>query len=157
LLHRLSRHLEQPGTFDRRVALRLARTPLFRVGEGLVDAMANYLRWDDRGQAFALWRVEPGWDTAEGAEGTGVRFNYVGTADLTAAKKALKKYDLPGSALRSLTRRAAALFPPLVEVVYLDTDRRPAEPRLLAALGRQYRAHDKGGSDFNLANDRLSA
>jgi ATP-dependent helicase HepA len=149
-------HLNEPGTFDRAKALRTKGTKLFRIGEGFIDEMANYVRWDDRGQAFALWRHEPGWDPAEGAEWTGFRFNYVVSADLQFVRRVLKSFGLTKSALRSLSRRADELFPPLIEVVYLDTDLRPvADERLLAILGRPYLQRSKGGTDYNLANDRL--
>jgi ATP-dependent helicase HepA len=158
LQHRLTRHLEHPGAFDRKVALKVKGTPVFRIGEGLVDAMERYLRWDDRGQAFALWRQEPGWDVTEGAEWTGFRFDYVVTAELRAARQVLTEHGLPTSALRSLIRLADALFPPIVEVVYLDTDGRPVtDQKLLSVLCRPYRSSDKGGTDFNLAHERLPA
>ncbi len=80
LEQRLSRHLQTPGAFDRRVALRVRGTPVFRIGEGFVDAMASYVGWDDRGQAFALWRQVPEWSPAEGAEWVGFRCNYVVSA-----------------------------------------------------------------------------
>src|SRR5262249_27470770 len=63
---------------------------------------------------------------------------------------------LPVSAVRSFERRADALFPPLVEIVFLDTDCRPVtDPALLDVLTRPYIACDRGGSDYNLANERL--
>lgn len=158
LEHRLSQHLQTPGAFDRRVALRVGRTAVLRIGDGLVDTMAKYVNWDDRGQAFALWRQESTWNPADGAEWVGFRFNFVVTADLREARRALSEMGLPSAAVRSLQRRADALFPPLIEVVFLDADGRPvADEALLAILTRSYLAHDKGGSDFNLANERLSA
>ena len=158
LQHRLSRHLEHPGAFDRRIALRVRGTPVLRIGEGFVDAMASYVGWDDRGQAFALWRHWPAWSPAEGAEWVGFRFNYAVTADLREARQVLAQFGMPRSAVRSLQRRADAILPPLIEVVFLDTDGRTvADPDVLAILGRPYLAHDKGGSDYNLANERLAA
>jgi ATP-dependent helicase HepA len=158
LQHRLSRHLQCPGAFDRAVALRVEGTPILRIGEGFVDEMASYLRWDDRGQAFALWRYEQAWDTTEGAEWIGFRFNYVVSADTREARRTLKEQGLPPSAGRSLERRADAFLPPFVETVFLDTDCRPAtDANLLAVLNRPYLASNKGGSDYNLANERLEA
>ncbi len=158
LEQRLSRHLQVPGAFDRRVALRVRGTPVLRIGEGFIDAMASYVGWDDRGQAFALWRQVQEWSPAEGAEWVGFRFNYVVSADLREARRVLGELGLPRAALRSLQRRADALLPPLIEVVFLDADGRPVTaPSVLAVLGRPYLAHDKGGSDYNLANERLTA
>jgi ATP-dependent helicase HepA len=158
LQQRLSRHLQTPGAFDRKVALRVRGTPVFRIGEGFIDAIASYVGWDDRGQAFALWRRVPGWSTDEGAEWAGFRFNYVVSADLREARQALSQWGLPRTALRSLQRRADALLPPLIEVVFLDADGRPVtDPNLLSVLTRPYLTHGKGGSDYNLANERLPA
>src|SRR5271157_874163 len=117
--------LDRPGAFDRDVALRHEGTPLFRIGEVFVDAMADYVRWDDRGRAFALWRYEPGFDPREGAEWIGFRFNYIVSADLKDAGRHLLEDGLPESAIRSLERRADALFQPFAEVVFLDTDLSP--------------------------------
>jgi ATP-dependent helicase HepA len=157
LEHRLKKHLDYPGTFERAKALKNQGATLFRIGEGFIDTMAGYVRWDDRGQAFALWRADPAWDAAEGAEWTGFRFNYVVSTDLSAARRVLKAFGLPALAIRSLSRQADALFPPLIEVVYLDTDGRAVTaPKLLSILERPYLQASKGGTDFNLANDRLA-
>jgi len=157
LQRRFLPHLDRPAAFDREVALRNEGTPLFRIGDGFVDAMAEYIRWDDRGQAFALWRHEPGFDPREGAEWIGFRFNYIVSADLKEAGQLLLEDRLPESAVRSLERRTDALFQPLAEVVFLDTDLNPVtDENLLCVLERPYRAHDRRGCDYNLANERLA-
>ena len=155
LKQRFLPNLLTPGTCDRAVALRLPGTPLFRIGEGFIDEVTRYLNWDDRGQAFALWRHEPSWNADEGAEWIGFRFNYVITTDLQHAESILNSHRFPSSAIRALSRRADALFPPHVEVVYLDTDGMPPVDPILSILDRPYRSADKGGTDYNLANERL--
>jgi ATP-dependent helicase HepA len=155
---RFNPHLKVPGAFERSVALRIPGTPVLRIGEGFIDETYRYLCWDDRGQAFALWRQELTWSSAEGAEWVGFRFNYVVSTDLGASKEILKNRGLQDSSARAIARRADALFPPLVEVVYLDTDGVPPnDPNLLSILERPYLARDKGGTDHNLANKRLEA
>jgi ATP-dependent helicase HepA len=152
-------HIRTHGAFNRDTALRIPGTPVFRIGEGFIDEMIRHLRWDDRGQAFALWRHEPNWDPTDGAEWVGFRFNYVVSADLQEAKQVLKKgQGLSPSAIRALTRRADTLFPPLVEVVYVSTDGvLITDAELLAVLERPYFAYGSGGTDFNLANEGLEA
>lgn len=148
--------LDRPGAFDRDVALRHPETPVFRIGDGFVDAMAEYVQWDDRGQAFALWRHEPGFDPREGAEWIGFRFNYIVSADVKEAKQRLLEDGLPKSTVLSLERRADALLQPFTEIVFLDTDLNAVtDPSILRILERAYLAHDRRGSDYNLANDRL--
>lgn len=157
LNHRLGRHLECPGTFDRQAALGCPGVNLYRVGDGFVDTMASYVRWDDRGQAFALWRVEPSWDVAEGGEWLGFRFNYVVSANIAGARDILARFGLPPSAGRALQRQADALLPPQIEVAFLDADGRPVDDApLLAVLTRPYLAADKGGTDYSIAHDRLA-
>jgi ATP-dependent helicase HepA len=157
LEHRLKQHLDHPGTFERAKALKNQGATLFRIGEGLIDTMAGYVRWDDRGQTFALWRKDLAWDARAGAEWTGFRFNYVISTDLSATRRVLKAFGLPALAIRSLSRQADAFFPPLIEIVYLDSDGRTAtDPKLISILKRPYLQHSKGGTDFNLANDRLA-
>jgi len=36
-------------------------TTLLRPGSPLISALERVARWDDRGIAYATWRVEPGW------------------------------------------------------------------------------------------------
>lgn len=158
LKHRLSKHMQSPGAFDRCTALRIHGTPIFRIGEPFVDAMASYVGWDDRGQAFALWRHVPQWCPDEGAEWVGFRCNFMVSADLREARQVIAGFNLPRAAIRSLQRRADALLPPLAEVIFLDADGGPVtDAALLNMLGQSYLAYDKGGSDYNLANERLSA
>ena len=157
LNHRLGGHLEYPGTFNRQLAAGRSGVNLYRAGDGFVDTMASYVRWDDRGQAFALWRVEPGWDTSEGSEWLGFRFNYVVSANIAKACELLAHFGLPASATRSLQRQADALLPPQIEVAFLDSDGQPVDDAsLLAILARPYRAADKGGTDYSIAHDRLA-
>lgn len=157
LNHRLGRHLECPGTFERQAAIGRSGVNLYRAGDGFVDTMASYVRWDDRGQAFALWRVEPGWEASEGGEWLGFRFNYVVSANIAKARELLAHFGLPASAARSLQRQADALLPPQIEVAFLDSDGRPVDDApLLAILSRPYLAADKGGTDYSIAHDRLA-
>ena len=44
-----------PMTFDRQIAQRRS-VRLARLGEPLLDGLERYLRWDDRGICFAMWR-----------------------------------------------------------------------------------------------------
>lgn len=121
-ISRFDQHFAKSGTFDREAALLRPGTSIFRIGEGFVDEMSRYLDWDDRGKAFAFWRHEPGWNRNGGVEWIGFRFNYVVSTDLRSARTILEERGFQASAIRALNRRADAHLPPLVEVVYVDTD-----------------------------------
>jgi ATP-dependent helicase HepA len=144
--------LEEFGTFNRRVANQQLGAKLYRIGEKFVDALSSYIHWDDRGQAFAMWRVEETWDSGEGEEWYGFRFNYVIETNLTNYKNTTKD--------KTLQRRVDGLFPPIVESIFIDARYQPMcaveDETLLNILQRPY--NGKGGKcrDYNLAKNRLS-
>ena len=51
--------LAQPMTYDRSYAAHGKGLRLVRSGLELVDSLDRLLRWDDRGTAFATWRLDP--------------------------------------------------------------------------------------------------
>ena len=155
-----AKHIKDPGTYDRRIANQTTGTKLYRIGEGLMTILTSYVRWDDRGQAFALWRTDESWDATEGKEWFGFRFDYVVETDLSAAKEVVKNYGLDVRKLKSLKRRADALFPPLIKTVFLDT--RGGEMSIVEdeniqqILQRKYSGKSyKATRDYNLAKNRL--
>ncbi|MFH7024686.1 MAG: protein DpdE [Heteroscytonema crispum UTEX LB 1556] len=157
---RFANYTEQFGTYNRRVANQNSGIKLFRIGEGLVESLFSYIDWDDRGQAFALWRTDETWDSAEGKEWFGFRFNYVVETNLEIAKQVLIKYKLDSTQYTILKRRADALFPPIVETIFVDARKQPmsvvADEKLLNILQLPYK--DKSSNqywDYNLAKGRL--
>ncbi len=145
--------LEEFGTFDRRIANQHPSIKLHRIGEELVDALSSYIHWDDRGQAFAMWRVEESWNPEEGEEWYGFRFNYVIETDLT-------KYTDNSTRFKALQRRADGLFPPIVESLFIDARREPMraveDKKLLSILQRPYLGKGIRNRDFNIAKSRLA-
>jgi ATP-dependent helicase HepA len=106
-----------PGIFERAAALGRGGVRLYRLGDPFVDALADYILWDDRGRVFAFWRECPSWMEPPLVA---FRFDYQVSADITAARELFTQDDLRGASLQSLQRRADALFPPLPEMVCLD-------------------------------------
>lgn len=145
--------LEEFGTFNRRVANQQSGMKLYRIGEKFVDALSSYIHWDDRGQAFAMWRVEETWDAGEGEEWYGFRFNYVIETNLTNYKETNTKSKI-------LQRRVDGLFPPIVESVFIDARYEPMcaveDETLLNILKRPYKGKGSKCRDYNLAKSRLS-
>ena len=116
LVERFSTQAKKPGTYNRRVANKHSGIDLYRIGEGFTEKLASYMYWDDRGQAFAMWRHDKAWDAGEGTEWLGFRFDYTVEANLTFAKdSALNKLEI-----KTLRRRADALFPPKLETVFVN-------------------------------------
>ncbi len=119
--------LSAAGTYNRRIANRYQNNSasLYRIGEKLIDALDDYLRWDDRGQTFAMWRYDSSWAPAEGMEWFGFRFNYEVEVDLEAAKIVLKNRQGNNANYRALKRFADSLFPPRLETMFLDARYEP--------------------------------
>lgn len=153
-------YLDQFGTYNRRVANQNAGIKLFRVGEGFVEALLNYINWDDRGEAFAMWRTDSSWDAKEGKEWFGFQCNYVVEVNLRLAKQVLLDNKLDSSQFKHLQRRVDALFPPIIETIYVDGRKEPIrvveDKALLSILQRPYKdKNNNQGRDYNLAKERL--
>ncbi|MEH2380420.1 MAG: protein DpdE [Nostoc sp.] len=145
--------LEEFGTFNRSIANQQPGVKLYRIGEKFVDALSSYIHWDDRGQAFAMWRVEETWDSGEGEEWYGFRFNYVIETNLTNSTGNTTKD-------KTLQRRVDGLFAPIVESVFIDARYEPMcaveDETLLNILQRPYKGKGSKCRDYNLAKSRLS-
>jgi ATP-dependent helicase HepA len=145
--------LEEFSTFNRRIANEQPGVKLLRIGEELTDALSSYINWDDRGQAFAMWRVEETWDSAEGEEWYGFRFNYAIETNLGNQGANIAKS-------KTLQRRADGLFPPIIESVFIDARHEPMsaveDSTLLNILQRPYRGKSGQYRDYNIAKSRLS-
>ena len=106
------------------------------------------MRWDDRGSAFATWRVDPrvpGLDIAW----TGFRFCFVIEPSLEDGLSVFRTLDTHG-----LTRRAQSFLPPWTQVLYLDIGGGDPPETLLPVLSTPYHngIRDQGGRDINLAS-----
>jgi len=121
--------VKRTGTYLRAAAVARPDTRLFRIGEPLVDSLAGYIRWDDRGQTFAFWRTSP--EVAD--ESLYFRFDYVIEADTGPAELVLEtegsKFDR-----QSLQRRADAFLPPRIVTLWSAIDGTHLEDRRLVGL-----------------------
>ena len=148
-----SESLAQPMTYERRQAAYRRGLRLVRPGLELVDNIEKLLRWDDRGTAFATWRLDPRW-RGEGRDAwLGFRLVYVLEANVEAAIGRLSgEVDV-----LSLRRRMDSLLPPWT--ITLDVDTRMeqiTDPLLMEILARPYSNHadEEGRRDFNLGSRR---
>ncbi|MCC3468820.1 MAG: DEAD/DEAH box helicase [Microcoleus sp. PH2017_06_SFM_O_A] len=153
-------YCQQYGSYNRRIAHQNTDVVLYRTGEGLIDALGAYVRWDDRGQAFAMWRHDESWDAAEGKEWFGFQFNYSIQTDVQPAAQILQAQNIENYNLKALQRRADALFLPIFETVYVDARSEQMslveEAEVLAILQRGYKGKGGPNRDYNLSKNRTS-
>ncbi len=148
--------LTYPLTFSR-VRAQRARVALARVGDSFVDALAEYVGWDDRGAVAALWRWRPGAAVGRPAE-VAFRFEFVVECPTVAAVAELSADDL--SAATAVRRQADWLFPPFHISVWLDENLEEVAESAsnFAVLTEGYtKRHRDGGKDFNLNPTRWAA
>ncbi|MEG3957030.1 protein DpdE [Microcoleus sp. herbarium2] len=151
---------QRSGTYNRRISTKYPGVNLYRIGEGFVEALASYIHWDDRGQAFALWRCDESWDAGEGMEWFGFRFNYIVEANLEIAQKVLTDFGIDNNKYKALKRRTDALFPPIIETIFMDARYEPMslveDEALVNILQRPYKGKSSHPCrDYNLAKNRL--
>ena len=149
-----------PMTYERDVAAHLRGIRLVRPGLELVDSMEKMLRWDDRGTAYATWRLEPEWPGEIRGPWLGFRLIFVVEANMDAAQQVLGNVshlgDFPIS-IEGVRRRLDNLLPPWTSELYVDIQMEPVTDNyLLQVLARPYAAQlDRlGRRDFNLGSRR---
>ncbi|MCY6493400.1 protein DpdE [Leptolyngbya sp. GGD] len=149
-------YINQPGTYQRRKALQHPGTTLYRIGTGLIETLNEYIHWDDRGQAFALWRHDETWSPVEGAEWVGFRFDYVIETNLSLVDEVFQRYGWERANRLALRRRMDAIFPPMVETIFLDVRMNSVnDQNLLEILQRPYSKKRRPTHDYSLSKGRL--
>jgi ATP-dependent helicase HepA len=138
------------ASFERHVA-EAKHIELIRAGHPFVDSMESLVRADDRGTAYAMWRLVSSWRDAPRLF---FRFDFVAEADLSQAGALLESFQAAPEALR---RRAQAAFPMTYRTVWLDSDLYEVrDESLLAILEMPYSRKPRadGSSDVNIRLER---
>ena len=142
-----------PMSFHRRTACS-NEVHVARIGEPFITAMVDYIRWDDRGTSFSMWRHVPRHEMAEDPS-LFFRFDFLVEADVEPAVEALEGYDhITKEAMRL---RADGLFPPIMQTVWVDGDgRRVEDEETLEHLEMPYdqEGTKRFGRDYNLNSER---
>ena len=152
--------LATPMTYERQAAARRHGLRLVRPGLELVDNLEKMLRWDDRGTAYATWRMEPDWPGETRGAWLGFRLVFVVEANLEAAQEVLGNASIPEAlpiSLSGIKRRLDSMLPPWTAQLYVDIQMQPvSDPFLLDVLGRPYTTDPdaSGRMDFNLGSRR---
>lgn len=149
--------LATPMTYERQAAARRRGLRLVRPGLELVDNLEKMLRWDDRGTAYATWRMVPDWP---GETWLGFRLIFVVEANLEAAQEVLGNASIPETlpiSLSGINRRLDSMLPPWTAQLCVDIQMQPVvDPFLLDVLCRPYTTDPdaSGRIDFNLGSRR---
>ena len=152
--------LATPMTYERQAAARHRGLRLVRPGLELVDNLENMLRWDDRGTAYATWRMEPDWPGETRGAWLGFRLVFLVEANLEAAQEVLGNASIPEAhpiSPSGIKRRLDSMLPPWTAQLYVDIQMQPvSDPFLLNVLGRPYTTDPdaSGRMDFNLGSRR---
>lgn len=139
------------GVFDRWKLRRLPGVRLFRRGNPFVDGIEDVLELDDRGQASAIWRLDPSWTSDPEVY---FAFDFLVQADVSGALAVVG----PGPGYEAAARRRAdSAFPPFAKRVWLTQDIQTVDdPETLGWLERPYDKPPRG-TDVNLGAKRVGA
>ncbi|MFC2034887.1 protein DpdE [Chloroflexota bacterium] len=148
--------VDKYATYSRDQGCELLFTPVLRIGHSFVTALMKYVRWDDRGKAFILWRHIP--NSQIPINSLCFELDYIIETDLSHVNNLLNDHGFGPEANLALSHKADAWLPPEYSVIYVDSDVKIIEnPQLLNVLQRPYRSFDKGGTDYNLNINRQQA
>ena len=147
----------EPGvvSFMRQAACRVPSVSIMRIGHSVVDGIVRYINWDDRGQAFVMWRHVAKSDL----ESNQIYFelDYVIDTNMGPVINVLQEIGWGSTEQSALSRRADAWFPPQKQVLYLDEKLKiVTQPGIIQILKTPYISFDKGGTDYNLDGKRQS-
>lgn len=135
----------QPLSWKRRIATRRAVT-LLRPGTPLIDVLARFTRWDDRGTAFITYRTVSDW----------VGDAWIGFKLCFTIEAGLDISDLlaPSRAELAASRRAQRYFAQSEHTLFIDVNGDPViDQALLSVLSKPYDGHGKGpNADLNLGS-----
>ena len=149
-----------PMTYERRAAAHFRGLRLVRPGLELVDSLDKMLRWDDRGTAYATWRLEPEWPGEIRGPWLGFRLIFVVEANMDAAQEVLGNESHSGKfpiSIAGVRRRLDTMLPPWTSELYIDIQMEPVnDSYLLQVLARPYvtQSDQSGRRDFNLGSRR---
>lgn len=153
-LYILQKQAENPGCYDRELSTKLKKNRLFRIGDPFFDTLSDYLRWDDRGQTYAIWRKVPSWNK-EDQDWLGFQLNYIVEGD-TAPLNNLLSSRGEGDKTRHYKRLLDKYFEPTYISILLDYHGNIVDPVHAELLMEPYLDVDEGGNDTNIIKERLN-
>ncbi len=152
---RVNGFFSYPLSFHRGTACSHDGVRVARVGEPFITAMMDYIRWDDRGTSFAMWRHTPR-ARLERDPDLYFCFDFIVEADVESAVEQLEGYEhVTEEAVRL---RADGLFPPLMKTVWVDAEGKGVDEETeafeLLSLPYDSDGVKRFGRDYNLNPER---
>lgn len=134
-------------TWRRRVVTNRHEVNLLRPGMPLLDSLERFTRWDDRGTAFATYRVVPDWNDEI----------WIGFKLCFVVEPQIEFTDFlaPSRSDLALWRHAQRYLAPTAHTVYVDLNGvAVTNPELIAIISRRYsdRPVDGFPKDINLGS-----
>ncbi|WP_321960087.1 protein DpdE [Paraburkholderia sp. J7] len=118
------------------------RSQLLRLGSPLLLAMERHFLWEDRGVAFATWRIAPG-----------TSFHDFLAFQLTYLVEARPPKGLTPAEFASWRARLDGVLPPSQDVIHVDSELHPIRDSfILELLQGRYRTRENNGNDYNLGS-----
>ncbi|WP_438447075.1 protein DpdE [Gorillibacterium sp. sgz5001074] len=153
-LKALHKQMDMPGCYDREKSVQLKETKMYRIGEPFFDILSDYLRWDDRGQTYAIWRRVPNWE--KGTEDwLGFCLHYIIEGDTTPLKQLLaRRGEL--NKVKAFRRILDKFFEPTYITVYMDFRGQPASIEYINLMEAPFLDVEDGGNDTNITKERLN-
>lgn len=150
--------LSFPHCARRQTALK-KRTRLIRYGDEFIEALKAFSDLDDRGRSYAMWRHIHN-DLPVGDIHMYFRFDFLIESSLKDAESVLENSPkrISGAARAAVSRRGDALFPPILEQIWMDEEGDEPTPEFLSSfLTRPYDKHGANGDyrDTNLKSLRF--
>lgn len=144
--------IETYGAFSRKQACQIPGMAVVRLGHPLYEFMYENALWDDRGQAYAMWRCIP--ELRFGDSRLFFVLDYVVAVDIDSLSSEISGLMKNTHSREALQRQADAWFPPRFKSICIDQDLQMVEDaRLVEFLTRPYVKLQDGGSDMNLDED----
>ncbi|MDQ8206669.1 protein DpdE [Coraliomargarita sp. SDUM461003] len=134
--------LTWPMSYNRETS-RCRNVGLARIGNSLVDCLHRYLRWDDRGIAFAFWRHSE--SVPVGDVQTYFRFDFLIELGNEAGGELSKDSGSLGAV--ELKRRGDSILSPITRSIWLNEDFDVVTTEVLSELAPAY---SSGRADKNI-------
>ena len=149
----LSDGLDTKITCYRQSAISAPGVQLMRPGSPIVDGLANLMRVDDRGVAFATWRTFPSMNQFGLEDLPLLRISFTVEYDPTALRESLAG-EVDSNLGASVARRVDSLFPPISGTVHvgLDLDPESIPPEVRQIMSGQFDPEANNGKwrDYDL-------
>jgi ATP-dependent helicase HepA len=144
-LHTLALYAAEPGTVNRSLAAKRTDLCFYRPGELLVDELRDLALWDERGQAFAMWRAAP-YPVPQMVFRCTIRSGVI----LAPVEETLHDLGWDELSRSSLVRMLLGWLPTSECEVFLGVDGSTAPPELTEVCARPY----SNSKDINLSGKR---